>query len=307
MLSNIIHYKRVGLIKRTFVAILDIVFLLALVFILLFTSLSIFINTSYFISSNETLISIKNDSKLFKDNIEYSYILKNDDTLTINEKSERLNEVISNFYISLDNLDLNNNYYESYLNRKLEAKSNDLNLFIKINEEVIRSNNGISDTTYFDFYLGEYSSYSVPILYGTNEYETISKNIVMINLTIIVISNLISGLIIYLVFPLIFKRDHATLAMKIFKLGLINQNGLSLENKEFLFRFLFLYIVEFILGILSLFIIPLISYSYMILSKKESPFHDALINVLMVDKNTNKIYLTKNEYLKDVNSLINMN
>lgn len=307
MLSNIIHYKRVGLIKRTFVAILDIVFLLVLVFIFLFTSLGIFINTSYFISSNETLISIKNDSKLFKDNIEYSYILKNDDTLTINEKSERLNEVITNFYISLDNLDLNNNYYESYLNRKLEAKSNDLNLFVKVNEEVIRSNNGISDTTYFDFYLGEYSSYSVPILYGTSEYETLSKNIVMVNLTIIVISILISGLIIYLVFPLIFKRDHATLAMKIFKLGLINQNGLSLENKEFLFRFLFLYIVEFILGILSLFIIPLISYSYMILSKKESPFHDALINVLMVDKNTNKIYLNKNEYLKDVNSLISMN
>ena len=307
MLSNVIHYKRVGLIKRTFVAILDIVFLLVLVFIFLFTSLGIFINTSYFISSNETLISIKNDSKLFKDNIEYSYILKNDDTLTINEKSERLNEVITNFYIFLDNLDLNNNYYESYLNRKLEAKSNDLNLFVKVNEEVIRSNNGISDTTYFDFYLGEYSSYSVPILYGTSEYETLSKNIVMVNLTIIVISILISGLIIYLVFPLIFKRDHATLAMKIFKLGLINQNGLSLENKEFLFRFLFLYIVEFILGILSLFIIPLISYSYMILSKKESPFHDALINVLMVDKNTNKIYLTKNEYLKDVNSLISIN
>ena len=132
MLSNVIHYKRVGLIKRTFVAILDIVFLLALVFIFSFTSLGIFINTSYFISSNETLISIKNDSKLFKDNIEYSYILKNDDTLTINEKSERLNEVITNFYISLDNLDLNNNYYESYLNRKLDAKSNDLNLFIKV-------------------------------------------------------------------------------------------------------------------------------------------------------------------------------
>ena len=55
MLSNVIHYKRVGLIKRTFVAILDIVFLLVLVFILLFTSLGIFINTSYFISSNETL------------------------------------------------------------------------------------------------------------------------------------------------------------------------------------------------------------------------------------------------------------
>lgn len=307
MLSNIIHYKRVGLIKRTFVAILDIVFLLVLVFIFSFTSLGIFINTSYFISSNETLISIKNDSKLFKDNIEYSYILKNDDTLTINEKSERLNEVITNFYISLDNLDLNNNYYESYLNRKLDAKSNDLNLFIKVNEEVIRSNNGISDTTYFDFYLGEYSSYSVPILYGTNDYESISKSIVMINLTIIVISILISGLIIYLVFPLIFKRDHATLAMKIFKLGLINQNGLSLENKEFLFRFLFLYIVEFILGILSLFIIPLVSYSYMILSKKESPFHDALINVLMVDKNMNKIYLNKNEYLKDVKNLISIN
>lgn len=306
MLSNIIHYKRVGLIKRTFVAILDIVFLLVLVFMFSFTSLGIFINTSYFISSNETLISIKNDSKLFKDNIEYLYILKNDDTLTINEKSERLDKVITNFYISLDNLDLNNNYYENYLNRKLEAKSNDLNLFIKVNEEVIRSNNGISDTTYFDFYLNEYCSYSVPILYSTSEYETISKNIVMINLTIIVISVLISGLIIYLVFPLIFKRDHATLAMKIFKLGLINQNGLSLENKEFLFRFLFLYIVEFILGILSLFIIPLVSYSYMILSKKESPFHDALINVLMVDKNMNKIYLNKNEYLKDVNSLISM-
>ena len=305
MLSNIIHYKRVGLIKRTFVAILDIVFLLVLVFIFSFTSLGIFINTSYFISSNETLISIKNDSKLFKDNIEYSYILKNDDTLTINEKSERLNEVITNFYISLDNLDLNNNYYESYLNRKLEAESNDLNLFVKVNEEVKKGTNGISDTTYFDYYLGEYRSYSVPILYGTNEYETISKNIVMINLTIIVISILISGLIIYLVFPLIFKRDHATLAMKIFKLGLINQNGLSLENKEFLFRFLFLYIAEFILGILSLFIIPLISYSYMILSKKEAPFHDAMINIMMVDKNSNKIYLNKVEYLNEANVLTN--
>lgn len=305
MIEKVIHYKRVGLIKRTFISLLDIFFLVFLILVFSLTSLGIYVSTSSFTNDNEALINLKNESNLFSNNEEILVKLENDDSLTTNEKSEALDKAITKFY-TFANKTLNDatNYLSDYESRKLSAKENEVNLFIKVEDEIIRSENNIKDSVYFEFYKEEYSGFALPTLYSFPLYTSITQKIVLINLSLISFSLLISGLIIYLVFPLIFKRDHATLSMKIFKVGLINCNGVSLSTKEFIFRFLFIYVIEFILGILSLFIIPLISYSYMILSKKEAPFHDALINIMMVDKNSNKIYLNKSEYLKEVKSLL---
>lgn len=305
MIEKVIHYKRVGLIKRTFISLLDIFFLVFLTLVFSLTSLGIYVSTSSFANDNEALINLKNESNLFSNNEEILAKLENDDSLTTNEKSEALDKAITKFY-TFANKTLNDatNYLSDYESRKLSAKEDEVNLFIKVEDEIIRGENNIKDSVYFEFYKEEYSSFALPTLYSFPLYTSITQKVVLINLTLISVSLLISGLIIYLVFPLIFKRDHATLAMKLFKVGLINSNGVSLDFKEFIFRFLFIYIIEFILGIFSLFIIPLISYSYMILSKKEAPFHDALINIMMVDKNSNKIYLNKSEYLKEVNALL---
>lgn len=306
MIDKVIHYKRVGLIKRTFISLLDIFFLIFLTLVFSLTSLGIYVSTSDFKSSNETLIYLKNESNLFIDNVSLLEKLENDDSLTINERSEALNEAIINFYKYYDSkANLTNTSLTEYETRKLSVKENNINLFIKVNDEIVRNENDIKDSVYFEFYKNEYLSYALPSLYSLPLYSSITQKIVLTNLTLISISILISGLIIYLIFPLIFSRDHATLSMKLFKVGLINSNGLSLANKEFIFRFLFIYIIEFILGVCSLFIIPLFSYSYMILSKKEAPFHDAMINIMMIDKNSNKIYLNKIEYLNEANLLTN--
>ncbi len=305
MIEKVIHYKRVGLIKRTFISLLDIFFLIFLTLTLSLISLGTYVSSSSFQNDNESLISLKNESNLFIDNEEILVKLENDDSLTINEKSEALEVAITKFYkFTNETINTSSDYLKEYETRKLNAKENEVNLFIKVEDEIIRSENNIKDSVYLDFYKEEYLGYALPTLYSLPLYTSITQKIVLINLSLISFSLLISGLIIYLVFPLIFKRDHATLSMKIFKVGLINSNGVSLSTKEFIFRFLFIYVIEFILGILSLFIIPLISYSYMILSKKESPLHDALINIMMVDKNSNKIYLNKSEYLKEVKSLL---
>lgn len=305
MIEKVIHYKRVGLIKRTFISLLDIFFLIFLTLTLSLISLGTYVSSSSFQNDNESLISLKNESNLFIDNEEILVKLQNDDSLTINEKSEALEVAITKFYIfTNETINTSGDYLKEYETRKLNAKENELNLFIKVEDTIVRSKNNIKDSVYLDFYKEEYLSYALPTLYSLPLYTSITQKIVLINLSLISFSLLISGLIIYLVFPLIFKRDHATLSMKIFKVGLINSNGVSLSTKEFIFRFLFIYVIEFILGTLSLFIIPLISYSYMILSKKESPFHDALINIMMIDKNSNKIYLNKSEYLKEVKSLL---
>lgn len=305
MIEEVIHYKRVGLIKRTFISLLDIFFLIFLTLTLSLISLEAYVSSSSFQNDNESLISLKNESNLFIDNEEILVKLQNDDSLTINEKSEALEVAITKFYIfTNETINTSGDYLKEYETRKLNAKENELNLFIKVEDTIVRSKNNIKDSVYLDFYKEEYLSYALPTLYSLPLYTSITQKIVLINLSLISFSLLMSGLIIYLVFPLIFKRDHATLSMKIFKVGLINSNGVSLSTKEFIFRFLFIYVIEFILGTLSLFIIPLISYSYMILSKKESPFHDALINIMMIDKNSNKIYLNKSEYLKEVKSLL---
>ena len=90
--------------------------------------------------------------------------------------------------------------------------------------------------------------------------------------------------------------------MKIFKLGLISNSNYSLTNKEFIYRFLFFFIIEYILGFLSFFIIPLISLSFMLLSKNSLPFHDLLLNSKMIDVSGVKIFKNKYELLNTLNT-----
>ena len=119
---------------------------------------------------------------------------------------------------------------------------------------------------------------------------------------LIVFTFLISSLIFYFLIPLFSKNNRSTLGMRIFRLGLISNSNYSLTTKEFVFRFFFFFIIEYILGFLSFFIIPLISLSYMLLSKNGVPFHDLLLNSKMIDTSGVKIYKNKYELLSALKS-----
>ena len=210
---------------------------------------------------------------------------------------ERSPYFYQNTYFFATNEELTN-----YENRKLNEKYNNHNLFIKENDQIIFTFDQVPDNTYLTYLTNEYNDSALSSLRNFDEYFNTTRFISLTILLLIVFTFLISSLIFYFFIPLFSKNNRSTLGMKIFKLGLISNSNYSLTTKEFVFRFFFFFVIEYILGFLSFFIIPLISLSYMLLSKNGVPFHDLLLNCKMIDTSGVKIYKNKYELLSALKS-----
>ena len=195
-----------------------------------------------------------------------------------------------------------NNEINEYNNRKLNEKYNGYNLFKEENNEIIFTFNNVPDNTYLTYLTSEYNTYALSSFRNFDEYINTTKFISLTNLLLIIFTFLFSSIIFYFLIPFLSKNNRATLGMKIFKLGLISNSNYSLTKKEFIYRFLFFFIIEYILGFLSFFIIPLISLSFMLLSKNSLPFHDLLLNSKMIDVSGVKIFKNKYELLNTLNT-----
>ena len=123
-----------------------------------------------------------------------------------------------------------------------------------------------------------------------------------INLTFIFLILLlpisISVFIYEFIFPVIFKRGRKTLGKFLFKLGVVDQKGLSPSFGRFFARFILLYTLEILLSLVS-FLIPLIvSTSMFFFSKNNQAFHDYVAGTYVVNCENSNIFMNKEEYLK---------
>lgn len=278
----------------------DFFFILFLTLLLLASSLAIFYATPNYQGAISIQENLKERSGLYINDKEAPIYLS-EESLTIKEQAERLDEIITNFYQNTYFFD-SDEELSNYENRKLNEKYNGHNLFIKENDQIIFTFDEIPDNTYLTYLTNEYNEKALSSLRNFDEYFNTTRFISLTILLLIVFTFLISSLIFYFLIPLFSKNNRSTLGMKIFKLGLISNSNYSLTTKEFVFRFLFFFIIEYILGFLSFFIIPLISLSYMLLSKNGVPFHDLLLNSKMIDTSGAKIYKNKYELLNALKS-----
>ena len=299
-MSLIVKYKKCSDLKRIIAFIVDFFFTLLLTLLLLASSLAIFYATPNYKEALSIQENLKERSALFIEGKEAPLYLS-ENSLTIKEQARELDLLMTNFYKNSyffkDNKEIN-----EYNNRKLNEKYNGYNLFKEENNEIIFTFNNVPDNTYLTYLTSEYNNYALSSFRNFDEYINTTKFISLTNLLLIIFTFLFSSIIFYFLIPFLSKNNRATLGMKIFKLGLISNSNYSLTKKEFIYRFLFFFIIEYILGFLSFFIIPLISLSFMLLSKNSLPFHDLLLNSKMIDVSGVKIFKNKYELLNTLNT-----
>lgn len=299
-MSLVVKYKKCSDLKRIIAFIVDFFFTLLLTLLLLASSLAIFYATPNYKEALSIQENLKERSALFIEGKQAPLYLS-ENGLTIKEQARELDLLMTNFYENSyffkDNKEIN-----EYNNRKLNEKYNGHNLFKEENNEIIFTFNNVPDNTYLSYLTSEYNTYALSSLRNFDEYVNTTKFISLTNLLLIIFTFLFSSIIFYFLIPFLSKNNRATLGMKIFKLGLISNSNYSLTKKEFIYRFLFFFIIEYILGFLSFFIIPLISLSFMLLSKNSLPFHDLLLNSKMIDVSGVKIFKNKYELLNTLNT-----
>ncbi len=299
-MSLVVKYKKCSDLKRVMAFIVDFFFTLLLSLLLLASSLAIFYATPNYKEALSIQEDLKERSALFIEGKEAPLYLS-ENSLTIKEQVRELDELMTNFYEN-SYFFKDNNEINEYNNRKLNEKYNGYNLFKEENNEIIFTFNNVPDNTYLTYLTSEYNTYALSSFRNFDEYINTTKFISLTNLLLIIFAFLFSSIIFYFLIPFLSKNNRATLGMKIFKLGLISNSNYSLTKKEFIYRFLFFFIIEYILGFLSFFIIPLISLSFMLLSKNSLPFHDLLLNSKMIDVIGVKIFKNKYELLNTLNT-----
>ena len=299
-MSLVVKYKKCSDLKRVIAFIVDFFFTLLLTLLLLASSLATFYATPNYKEALSIQENLKERSALFIEGKE-APLYFSENGLTIKEQARELDLLMTNFYedpyFFKDNKEIN-----EYNNRKLNEKYNGYNLFKEENNEIIFTFSNVPDNTYLTYLTSEYNIYALSSLRNFDEYINTTKFISLTNLLLIIFTFLFSSIIFYFLIPFLSKNNRATLGMKIFKLGLISNSNYSLTKKEFIYRFLFFFIIEYILGFLSFFIIPLISLSFMLLSKNSLPFHDLLLNSKMIDVSGVKIFKNKYELLNTLNT-----
>lgn len=109
------------------------------------------------------------------------------------------------------------------------------------------------------------------------------------------IAYLLSGILIYLIPPLIMKRGKMTLGKAIYQIGLADSRLLSCSWKRYVARWFILFFGEFVLSIFTFGIPFLISFTLMAFSKKHQGFPDYILGLYEVDCMEDKLYMNYEE------------
>lgn len=200
---------------------------------------------------------------------------------------------------SSDAQEIKNSYDESRLNKNLCDDAGNPYFIKDGGGNIIRNEqcNAKLQQYYDNFYvpyidntLQGYLVTRVPNYYEYTKY--MSNMLVFVELPI---SYLTSGILVYFIPTLFFKRGRKTLGKAIYHIGLVDKNILSPSFKRNLARFCIFYFGELILSLFTFGIPYIISFSLMAFSKKKQGFPDFMLNLQEIDTSTNNIYFDFDE------------
>ena len=116
-------------------------------------------------------------------------------------------------------------------------------------------------------------------------------------LLILVTPIVISVFIFEYIIPLCFKRGRKTIGKFLFKLGVVDVQGLSPSFWRFTARFALFLFIEVLMSV-AFFIPLIISMTMFSVSKLGQSFHDYVTNTYVVNCEESRIFMNKEEYLK---------
>ncbi len=108
------------------------------------------------------------------------------------------------------------------------------------------------------------------------------------------ISLFIASALTYLLIPMLTK-DGKTFGKLMFGLSLTNSRGYKIRKSQILVRFLVFFVTNVLLGVVTIFILPFISFTIMIFSKKHSTIHDYFSATMVIEDRFSTIYNNEEE------------
>ena len=315
--TNVLYYPP-KFTHRIFANLLDI-----LIFVFVF--FSCFLGTREIIRANPTyknkseqLTQIKVDSGIFaydEDNVlrDIVSVLNNDKGQTAKSRAVRSRKAIETF-ISYAEVNASNEMYieivNDYRSYRLadSMKHNDIPLFVvNENDEVvenpalIESVESVSSQVYVTYYEKAYQpyidnrvqAYLVTAIPTYNEIIKYQTNLLLwVNIFAVYC---LTGLLVYLVPPLIFRRGRMTLGKSLYGIGLIDSRCLCPSIPRFLAKFAIFYFAILVLSLFTFGLPMIISVSLMIFSKNKQGFPDYMLGLREIDAKRTKIYFSFKE------------
>ena len=284
-------YKKAKLGKRMLAYFIDIGLLLISTF-LVFSIINIPItHSAWFKSKENELVQLRNDSGLYVDGINVvDYVSDNEKFPSYEEKKNELSKRIDNFYKNTTYISDLNKVKNEYDNRKLEAKKDGVNLFVKDGEEVVE--NAVSAELLYNFYVNETSNYTFGFLMRNTNYFYLTRFSFLVTVVEFVSLFTLFFVVYFLILPLTcFKRGRQTIGMKLEKIGLVSIKAVNIETGKFIGRFVFNYFVFFILNFVGFLIPSIVSVTMMYVNKTNSNLPNYVFNDYAVDTADKTIYL----------------
>ena len=297
-------YTKVKPGKRMLGHLIDVgIFLITSV--LLFTLSNVVIKeTGFYKQKINSLIQLRNDSKLYVNNkVVTTYV--EDDTLFPNyeDKKNYLSVAIDEFYHNSTYFDDVAKQLEKYDKRRL-AKPN---LFELNAEEVVVEKEGAEAKKLYSFYKTEIDDYALVYLYNNIEYVTLSRFSFWCTFFEILFSVFLSFLVFYYIFPaFIFRRGRQTIGMKLLKYGIITIHAVNQGLGIFSLRCVFNFFIFLPLNFVSFLIPTFLSLGMMYFNKTNSSLTNYVFNDYMVDLTSQEIYLNDLERIEAQEALKNM-
>ncbi len=305
-----IEYQKASFARRVLSALLDMILFGVFTFLLYSYALS-FLPLTFpsYVANVETFTERKAESGLFSDFYEqndstlvsdyYRHEIaqaeNSDKKLEVTEEANTyIEQVLTDFYQMETFLEVTGGL-KTYQEQKIPEGEQISFYFVYSETGQIVPNGARSQDEMWEFYQSAVDE-ALGYLYQDSVLLSSSRVITWTHVGMISIAIIIGGCLFYLMFPFIFKKNRQTLGKKLFKLGVINADGLRPNNKKTLGRFALFFFLEIVLSLLTFGVPLIISFSMVAFSKTGTSLHDYLANTYVVDVSTYNIYKSVDEY-----------
>lgn len=262
-----------------------------------------YINTLHL---NSDLYKIDNTGKIYSVVSYYNHYQLN----TTTQEKNKLREHIDNFIVFISNEygeeskeEIQKMYDDFRLNDNM--KEDGIPYFIisdnKIIENTNSENNNITPTDYVNIYTNfidnTCNGYLLSIDKTLYEYTSfLSKTIIFLEL---IPTFFFSGILTWLVPPLVFKRGRKTIGKLIYKISAVNSKYLNLSIGKTIARFSIFFFGIITLSFVTLGVPMIISFSMMAFSKQKQSFPDYMLGIYEVNTSEDKVYFSKEEIISE--------
>ena len=287
-------YDKAPLSKRLLSHFFDISIWL-LTSLIFFTVINMIVNnTGWYKAKENELITLRNESKLYKDNVVITtYVDSENEFTSIQEKKEFLTTCIDAFYSNPDYFK-DDKHIAQYSERKLKATSDGIHLFLEKEDQVVE--NEVQPALLFDFYKTEINDHALGYLLHNSKYFNLTRFDFMKVIVEVASCATLFYLVYYLVLPLTcFKRGRQTIGMKLSRIGLLDIHALTVKNSAFILRTLFNLAVFLYINIVAFLLPTFVSVGMMYLSKTNQSLTNYIFNDYFVDCSNQHIYIDEGE------------